>query len=111
MNEIMPYVVSIVSALIAAISSVVISRKTTRGEIEKLIKQHELDIETEREKHRNELEKKEVEHKYQLELMQKEMENRLGTDMMNTIMAEAMRTPEIRNQISQGFRKYSGKKK
>lgn len=110
-KEIMPYIVSIVCAAIAAVSSIMVSRKETKGEIEKLIKQHEMDLETEREKHKNELEKKEIEHKYQLELMQKEMENRLGADMMNTIMTEAMKTPEIRNQISQGFRKNSGKKR
>lgn len=109
MKEYMPYIVSIVSALIAAISSVWISRKTTKGEIEKLIKQHELDLETEREKHRNELEKKEIEHKYQLELIQKENENKLGADIMNTIVSEAMKTPEIRNQISQGVRNSRGK--
>ena len=37
--------------------------------------------------------------------------NELGADMMNTIMTEAMKTPEIRNQISQDFRKNSGKKR
>lgn len=104
-KEIMPYVVSILGALIAAISSVMISRKETKGEIDKLIKQHELDLETEREKHKYELEKKEIEHKHQLELMQKEMENKLGADMMNTIMSEAMKMPEVRSQITQGIKK------
>ena len=111
MKEFMPYIVSIVSALIAAISSVWISRKATKGEIEKLIKQHELDLETEREKHKNELEKKEIEHKHQLELMQKESENKLGADIMNTLVSEAMKTPEMRNQISQGIRNSRGKKR
>ena len=37
--------------------------------------------------------------------MQKEMENKLGTDMMNAIMSEAMKTPEIRKQITRGFNK------
>ncbi|MCQ2080457.1 MAG: hypothetical protein MJZ11_02285 [Lachnospiraceae bacterium] len=104
-KEIMPYIVSVLGALIAAISSVMISRKETKGEIEKLIKQHELDLETEREKHKYDLEKQEIEHKHQLELMQKEMENKLGADMMNTLMTEAIKMPEIRQQISQGMKK------
>ena len=55
LKEIMPYIVSIIGAVIAAISSTTISRKETKVEIDKLIKQHELDLETERQKHRNEL--------------------------------------------------------
>lgn len=104
-KDIMPYVVSVLGALIAAISSVMISRKETKGEIEKLVKQHEMNMESEREKHKYELEKQEIEHKHQLELMQMEMENKLGSDMMNAIMSEAMKMPEVRNQISQGMKK------
>ena len=104
-KEIMPYVVSILSALFAAISSIMISRKETKGEIDKLVKQHELDLETERERHKYELEKQELEHKHKMELMQKEMENKLGTDMINTLISEAIKMPEVRRQISQGMKK------
>ena len=104
-KEIMPYLVSIFSAIIAATSSVQISRKATKSEIEKLIKKHELDLETEHEKHKYELEKQEVEHKHQLELMQKEMENKLGADMISTLISEFMKMPEIRNQISQEIKR------
>ncbi len=76
MQEFLPYIVSVVCALIAAATSIMVSRKGTKGEIEKLIKQHELDLETEREKFKYEMEKKELEHKHQLELLQKESENR-----------------------------------
>ena len=111
LKEILPYIVSITCSLIAAISSVLISRKETKGEIEKLIKQHELDLETEREKHKNELEKKEIEHRYQLELMQKENENKLGADILSTFVSEAVKTPEVRNQISQSIRNNGKRKK
>ena len=110
MSEVLPYVVSIVCALIAMLSSIMISRKQIKGEIEKLIKQHELDLETEREKHKNELEKSELEHRHQLELIQKETENRMGEGVVNTFISEVIKTPEIRSQISKGFMQ-SGKKR
>ncbi len=105
LKEIMPYVVSILGALIAAISSVMISRKETKGEIDKLVKQHELDLETERERHKYALEKQELEHKHQMESMQKEIENKLSADLINALMCEAMKMPEVRSQILQGMKK------
>lgn len=110
MEGLISYIVSVICALIAAISSILVSRKQTKGEIEKLIKQHELDLEAEKQKHQHELEMLELEHKHQLEVIQKESENKLGADMMNTLVAEAVKMPEIRQQISQGIQN-SGKKK
>lgn len=106
----MPYIVSIVCAVLAAISSIFVSKKQTRGEIEKLVKQHELNLEAEKQKFQHELEMQELEHRHQLEIIQKESENKLGTDMMNAFVTEAMKMPEIRQQISQGVQN-SGKKK
>lgn len=106
----MPYIVSIVCAVTAAISSILVSRKQTRGEIDKLVKQHELILEAEKQKFQHELEMQELEHRHQLEIIQKESENMLGADMMNTFVTEAMKMPEIRQQISQGVQN-SGKKK
>lgn len=106
----MSYIVSIVCAVIAAISSILVSRKQTRGEIDKLVKQHELNLEAEKQKFQHELEMQELEHRHQLEIIQKESENKLGADMMNTFVTEAMKMPEIRQQISQGVQN-SGKKK
>ena len=110
LQEIMPYIVSIVSAVIAAISSVFISRRETKTEIEKLIKQHEFDMETEREKHKHELEKQELEHKHQLDMLKIEAENKLGSDVVNTMVSEVMKMPETRNQVLQGMRKSNKKK-
>lgn len=110
MKDILPYVVSILSAIIAAVSSVSISRRETRTEIEKLIKQHEFDLETEREKHMHELEKQEIEHKHQIDMLKIEAENKLGSDVLNTFVSEAMKMPETRNQILQGMRNSKKKK-
>ena len=51
----------------------------------------------------------ELEHRHQLELKQKEMENQLGANLTNTLITEAMKMPEVRQQFAQGVRS-SGKK-
>ena len=56
-----------------------------------------------------EKEKMELEHRHQLELKQKEMENQLGANLTNTLITEAMKMPEVRQQFAQGVRS-SGKK-
>lgn len=104
MKEFMPYIVSIVTALIAAFSSIVISRKGTKAEINKLIKQHELDLETEREKHSYELEKQRIEHENQIERMQRDAENKMGADLVNALVTGVINTPEFRNKISQSMK-------
>ena len=109
-KEMLPYIVSILGAVVSALSSVSISRKETKGEIDRLIKQHELDLETERERHKHELEREELKHKYQLEVVQKEMENKFGAEMMKEFMVEALKMPEVRNQITQNIKKTKGKR-
>lgn len=106
----MPYIVSILCSIIAAISSVVISRKETKTEIEKLVKQHEFEMETEKERHKYEMEKQNLEHKHQLDMLKVEAENKLGSDVINTMMSEMMKLPEIRNQMTQEIRNSNKKK-
>ena len=72
MNAYLPYIVSVLCALIAGVTSYVIARKQSKADIQKLEKQYELDLEKEREKFAMEKEKMELEHKYQLELKEKE---------------------------------------
>ena len=111
MKEILPYVASVVCALIAAISSVLISKKTMKVEIEKIRKQHEYDLETIRETHKNEMEKQEKEHAHQIELQKQEAENNLGIGVMNTIFTEALRMPVVQKKIAEGIAKdHKGKK-
>lgn len=101
----LPYIVSVLCAAIAGFTSYAVARKQAKADIEKLQKQHELDIEKERKKFEMEKEKLEIEHRHQIELMEKEFSNQLG----NTVLAEAMRMPEVRQQISQSMRR-GGKK-
>ena len=99
MSTYLPYIVSVICALIAGITSYAVARKQTKADIQKLEKQYELDLEKEREKFTMEKEKMELEHKHQLELKQKELENQLGTDMVSTLMKEYMRSPAGQAQM------------
>lgn len=111
MKDYMPYIVTVVCAIISGLVSYLASRRQSKADMQKLEKQYELDIEKEREKFAMEKEKMELEHKHQLELMQKQTENDLGTSLTNTLISEAMKLPEVRQQMSQGIRKGNKKKR
>ena len=103
MDMYLPYIVSIVCALISGIASYLISRKQMKTDLEKLNSQYKLDLQKEREKFLMEKQKMELEHKYDLERQQKEFENQLGGNFVNTMITEAMKMPEVRQQITQGM--------
>ncbi len=105
MNTYLPYIVSVLCAAIAGFASYAVARKQAKADIQRIEKQHELDIEKERELFAMEKEKMEIEHKHQLELAQKEMENNLGASLTSTLLTEAMKMPEVRQQISQEMKK------
>lgn len=105
MEKYLPYIVTIICTVISGIASYLAARKQSKSDIQKLMTQHELDIEKEREKFAMEKEKMEIEHRHQLELKQKEMENQLGTDLISTMTKEYMRSPEGRAQMRGSGRK------
>lgn len=103
-NTYLPYIVSVLCAIIAGFASYAVARKQAKADLKKLEKQHELDIEKEREKFEMEKEKMEIEHRHQLELLQKESENNLGATLTSTFITEAMKMPGVRQQLSQGIK-------
>lgn len=109
MKEVLPYIVSIICAFIAGFSSYAIARKKGKDDIQILVKNHELDIIKEREKFTQEIERMEIEHKHQMELLQKQNENALGTGLVSSLFSEAMKTPEMKEKISEVIRN-SGRK-
>ena len=109
MENYLPYIVTLVCSLTSGIASYLAARRQSKADLEKLQKQHELDIEKEREMFAMQKERMELEHKHQLELKQKELENQLGASFTNTLIAEAMKMPEVRQQLAQGVRS-NGKK-
>ena len=108
-SELAPYIVTVVCALISGFGSYFAARRQAKADLEKLQKQHELDIEKEREMFAMQKERMELEHRHQLELKQKEWENQLGVSFTNTVITEAMKMPEVRQQFAQGGRN-SGRK-
>lgn len=111
MDAYLPYIVSVLCAVISGFTSYIIARKQTKADLEKMEKQYSLDIESEREKFSMEMEKKEIEHKYQLELMQKEYENKISSELTNTFISEAFKLPEVRKQLSSGIMSSNKNKK
>lgn len=99
MEQYISYAVSVICALISGIVTYAVSRRQTKGEIEKLVKQHELDMESLREKNQMELERIGIEHKHELELKEKEFEQKMSSDLINNIMSEMIKDPKIKGQI------------
>lgn len=111
MEVYLPYIVTILCAVISGFASYSASRKQSKADIQKLQKQHELDIEKERELFKIEKEKMEIQHKYELELKQKELENAIGGSVVNTVFSKAMESPEIQRQINSSMNNKNHKKK
>lgn len=101
MIEFMPYIASVLCATIAGFFSYSVARKQAKDDLKMIVKQHEVDLEALERKHQMEIEKINLEHSHQLELKEKELGAALGT----SFLTEAMRMPEVRQQISQGIRK------
>lgn len=99
MEKYLPYIVTVACALISGFASYFAARRQAKGDLQKLEKQYELDIEKEREKFVMEKERMELEHRHQLELKQKEMENQLGTDVLSSFIKEYLRSPAGQAQI------------
>ena len=109
MEQYLPYIVTVLCSLISGIASYFAARRQSKADLEKLQKQHELDIEKEREMFAMQKERMELEHRHQLELKQKEMENQLGTDLIATMAKEYMRSPAGQAQMRNAGSKKHGK--
>ena len=110
MQTVLPYIVSIIVALISGLASYAAARRSTKGELEalkeankhdlnKLMEQHKVDIDSLERKHIMDIEKLNLEHAHQMELQEKESGIRIG----ETILSEAMKIPEVRQEISKGL--------
>ena len=107
MEQYLPYIVTFLCSVISGIASYSASRRQAKADLEKIQKQHELDIEKERTMFAMQKERMELEHKHQLEMKQKETENQLGTDLISTMAKEYMRSPAGQAQMrSAGSKKY-----
>lgn len=99
MKEYLPYIVTVLCALISGFASYFAARKQSKTDLQKIQKQFEVDIEKEREKFAIEKEKMKIEHEYQLALKDKEMQNQLATALVSTTAKEYMRSPAGQAQM------------
>lgn len=57
MEDYLPYIVSVVCALISGFTSYAVARRQSKEDVKKLEKTYELDLENEKEKHKLEIDK------------------------------------------------------
>ena len=104
MKEYMPYLVSILTALISAVVSISVCKKQTKTEIEKIKEQAKANIEIEREKLQLEKEKMELEHKLDIEKIHTQNDDVFASSLTNQLFEMFMQMPEVKEKFAQGVR-------
>lgn len=101
LKEFMPYIVSIITAIISGISSYCLSKRNFRNEVEtiklnneheikKLMEQHKVDIDNLKEKHKLEMEMKDKDYQHEKEMQQlksKSIIDEKNQELMNTALS------------------------
>ena len=115
MEKFLPYIVTVITTIVSGLlayfsatrktkSDLVALKESNRLEIEKLMSQHKLDLEALERKHEMEKEKMQLEHAHKIELLQKEAESAMGSNLLNSAVAEMMKMPEMRQEMSNAFK-------
>lgn len=99
MTDFLPYIVSVICALISGFITYGVARRQMKAEIQKIEKQHELNLEAEQQKFDMEKEKMELEHKHQLELLRAQTGNQIGAEMLSEITKQYMKSPAGQAQM------------
>lgn len=101
LKEFMPYIVSILTAIISGISSYSLSKRNFKNEVEtiklnneheinKLMEQHKVDIDNLKEKHKLEMELKEKQYVHEKEMQQLKSKSAIdekNQELMNTALS------------------------
>ena len=101
LKEFMPYIVSVITAIISGISSYCLSKRNFKNEVEtikinneheikKLMEQHKVDIDNLKEKHKLEMEIKEKDFQHEKEMQQlksKSIIDEKNQELMNTALS------------------------
>lgn len=106
----MPYVVSILTALISGAASIYIASKRASSElraleqrgmqdIERLIHQHEVDIDSMEKAHQLELEKMREQHQLELESIEKQVANEAGSQIIVGLVSRLLSNPEMQRKL------------
>lgn len=99
MADFLPYIISVICALISGIVTYCVARRQIKAEIQKIEKQHELNLEAERQKFAMEKEKMELEKQYQLELLQAQTGNQIGAEMLSEMVKQYINLPTGQAQM------------
>ncbi len=103
MKEYLPYLVSIITALISAIVSISVCRKQTKVEIEKIREQAKANLEMEREKFQLEKEKMELEYKLEIEKIHAQNDDVFASGLTNQLFEMVMQNPEVKEKVNQSI--------
>lgn len=112
----LPYLASVLCAVIAGVFSYMCAKKQAKAEIAKLDRQFsidlekerekaKLDLEQEREKNKMEIERLHLQHQHELEMKDKETQNSMGESVVTALISEMMKMPEMKKTMSDSFRK------
>lgn len=115
MKELLPYIVSVLVAVITGFISYITSRvkaktdirtlqEQNKHELERLMHQHALDIESLEKQHKFEIDRLELEHKHNMEYKQKEQESSILNGVLQSTFSEVLRTPDAHKLISEAIK-------
>ena len=105
MKEYLPYLVSILTAVLSAIVSITVCKKQTKTEIDKIKEQSKANIELEREKLQLEKEKIELEHKLELEKIHTQNDDAFASGITDKLLDMAFQNPDVQKQFADGIKK------
>lgn len=115
-ENILPYAVSVITALISGICAFIAAKKQSdmaleavkeanRHDMDKLLRQHEVDIENLKEKHRLEVERMEIEHQHRMELDTAAAQNKAIGEIVSSLFSSTMASPYMTAMMEEQMKK------
>ena len=90
LKEFMPYIVSILTAIISGISSYSLSKRNFRNEVETIKLNNEHEINKLMEKHKVDIDNLKEKHKLEMKLKEKEYVHEKNQELMNIALSEVV---------------------
>ena len=110
MEKYLPYIVTVLCSAISGFASFFAAHRQAKTEIQKLQKQHELDLEAEGEKFKMEKEKMELEHKQQMEQLTVQAGGQVGGNVLDLVMQAFMASQAGKEYFEKTIREKIGNK-
>ncbi len=110
MENVLPYIVTIVCSLISGFGSYFAACRQAKTEMQKLQKQHEFDLKAEREKFEMEKEKMKLEHDQQMERLTVQAGSQIGGNILGSALQTIMNSPAGQEYLEKVLREKTGLK-